>query len=328
MAALGGGGENSTDIKEAIIDLYLAIKIRSTEELDAINDDALKSEKQKLMDDQDAFQVLEYIRSSIEIIMNLKIDDLEKGSARKSASEHSQSMQQSMTSVSLANFSVASNNLILQSMKDALAAMISSRETQDAVEKTKQGAIPRPYERIIQKLEADIRGHIRLEHEMKIHMDYLEGKTEKLEREAKASDAEHAALQSQVDSLQGKMKLLREDRDEKDAVIRKQRDALQEMREKVKLLEGRVDTLKNERMSTAAVSQVAGSSQILSQAETLLIRQSVLPGTTTAAGLEQQPRQYNSIDIGNDMAPGQRLAHAKWHTNTNISHKKRALQQQ
>ena len=32
-------------------------------------------------------------------------------------------------------------------------------------------------------MEADIRGHIRLEHEMKIHMDYLEGKVEKFEKE-------------------------------------------------------------------------------------------------------------------------------------------------
>lgn len=90
---MGGGGENSTDIKEAIIDLYLAIKIRSTEELDAINDDALKDEKQKLMEDQDAFQVLEYIRSSIEIIMNLKIDDLEKNSRKGSNEGESSRLQ-------------------------------------------------------------------------------------------------------------------------------------------------------------------------------------------------------------------------------------------
>lgn len=40
--------EESTDIrsvKEAIIDLYLAIKIRSTDELDQINDDNLADEK-------------------------------------------------------------------------------------------------------------------------------------------------------------------------------------------------------------------------------------------------------------------------------------------
>lgn len=43
------------NIKEAIIDLYLAIKIRSTDELDQINDDGLKDEKTKLMESVDCF---------------------------------------------------------------------------------------------------------------------------------------------------------------------------------------------------------------------------------------------------------------------------------
>jgi hypothetical protein len=41
--------ENPRSIKEAIIDLYLAIKIRSTEELDQINDGNLQDEKSKLI---------------------------------------------------------------------------------------------------------------------------------------------------------------------------------------------------------------------------------------------------------------------------------------
>ena len=47
--------ESVITIKEAIVDLYLAIKIRSTEELDQINDDALKKEKIKLMEDMDCY---------------------------------------------------------------------------------------------------------------------------------------------------------------------------------------------------------------------------------------------------------------------------------
>jgi len=50
--------EESTDvrnIKEAIIDLYLAIKIRSTDELDKINDNNLNDEKGKLMSSVDCF---------------------------------------------------------------------------------------------------------------------------------------------------------------------------------------------------------------------------------------------------------------------------------
>jgi hypothetical protein len=45
--------------------------------LDKIDEDHLSKEKVKLIK-QDGFQILEYIRSSIEIIMNLKIEDLEK----------------------------------------------------------------------------------------------------------------------------------------------------------------------------------------------------------------------------------------------------------
>jgi hypothetical protein len=86
-------------------------------------------------------------------------------------------------------------------MKDALIHMIQNKETADNFEicenlegtdmdklnnkinKILKNGPPLVYEKIIQKLESDIRGHIRLEHEMKIHMDYLEGKIEKYEKE-------------------------------------------------------------------------------------------------------------------------------------------------
>lgn len=79
----GSSQSKERSIKEAIIDLYLAIKIRSTEELDRINDGNLMDEKEKLMLGADCYQILEYIRSSIEIIMNLKIEDLEKNDGKK-----------------------------------------------------------------------------------------------------------------------------------------------------------------------------------------------------------------------------------------------------
>ena len=42
-----------------------------------MSDERLDKEKKKILQ-QDAFKVLDYIRSSIEIIMNIKIEDLEK----------------------------------------------------------------------------------------------------------------------------------------------------------------------------------------------------------------------------------------------------------
>ena len=205
------------NIKEAIIDLYLAIKIRSTDELDQINDDGLKDEKTKLMESVDCFQILEYIRSSIEIIMNLKIDDLEKNENSKRKDGQSGLPSEQVTSrgqeTDVDGISVESKNLIQQSMKEALLHMV---KTTKATKMTAKGEPPKEYEKIIQKLEADIRGHIRLEHEMKIHMDYLEAKVEKFEKEQKNVDVTTSTMARQMESLTEKLQLIRGDRDDKD----------------------------------------------------------------------------------------------------------------
>ena len=228
-------------MKEAIIDLYLAIKIRSTEELDQINESNLRHEKQKLLKSCDCFQILEYIRSSIEIIMNLKIEDLEKNDQKKrrEATQRGQSTTRKGhdTEMSLSGISVASQNLILQSMKDALIHMIENNETADNVEfvpvenSSKDGDLvqhtaakiargpPVVYEKIIQKLESDIRGHIRLEHEMKIHMDYLEGKIEKLQKDYDALAQDKEQLDLNVVDLKRSLQEVKEDRDLKEAQL-------------------------------------------------------------------------------------------------------------
>ena len=78
-------------LKEAIIDLYLAIKIRSAEEvfsqiliiqLEKVDKKSIEKEKYKLMQN-DGFVVLEYIRASIEIIMSLKIEELDSSHSKK-----------------------------------------------------------------------------------------------------------------------------------------------------------------------------------------------------------------------------------------------------
>lgn len=67
----------------------------------------LEEEKQKL-EKVSGFQVLEYVRTSIEIIMNLKIEDLEKEFNNRNMFE--KDSQGSENGVS--TMSVASNNLI------------------------------------------------------------------------------------------------------------------------------------------------------------------------------------------------------------------------
>ena len=98
--------------------------------------------------------------------------------------------------------------------------MVENGETGDLGGGKKIGP-PAVYEKIIQKLESDIRGHIRLEHEMKIHMDYLEGKVEKFEKEESTREQETEKVNRQITSLQEKIQLIRGDRDVKDAQLKK-----------------------------------------------------------------------------------------------------------
>ena len=79
----------------------------------------LEEEKSKL-EKVSGFQVLEYVRTSIEIIMNLKIEDLEKEFNNRKRFEKDSFDGAAST------MSAASNNLIQQSMKDAINAMMET----------------------------------------------------------------------------------------------------------------------------------------------------------------------------------------------------------
>jgi hypothetical protein len=58
---------------------------------------------------------------------------------------------------------------------------------------------------MLQKLEADIRGHIRLEHEMKLHLDYLEGKVEELENASLKSSQDKKSFTKKIKDLEEKL---------------------------------------------------------------------------------------------------------------------------
>jgi len=70
--------ENYVTLKEAILELYLSVKIRSDEEIDLYTEEQFKIEK-KQMREVDGFTLIDYIKSSIEILMNMKIDEGNEG---------------------------------------------------------------------------------------------------------------------------------------------------------------------------------------------------------------------------------------------------------
>ena len=135
---------------------------------------------------------------------------------------------------SFSSRSVNPNSFVMASMKEALAAASSVKqinkkqfnpkgatiqgggllqELNDSLNQRcgNKEQLPQEYEKLLQKMESDIRGHIRLrttniyfnylqlEHEMKIHLDYLEGKVEELE---------NSTLKLTVDKKQTSKKLM------------------------------------------------------------------------------------------------------------------------
>ena len=93
-------------------------------------------------------QIIAYIAQSIDIIINMKNDELEPEKLQLS---NAGDPIPTVTSIG----SVQSNNLIMQSMKEALKGM------NEKAKRYKENGTNQ-YERIIQKLESDVRGHIKV----------------------------------------------------------------------------------------------------------------------------------------------------------------------
>ena len=61
-------------LKEGLLELYLSVKIRSDDEIDNYNEELFKEEKRQLME-VDGFALIDYIKSSIEVLMNMKVEE-------------------------------------------------------------------------------------------------------------------------------------------------------------------------------------------------------------------------------------------------------------
>ena len=90
-----------TALREGILELYLSVKIRSDDEIDNYNEDLFREEKLQ-MKKMDGFSLIDQIKTSIEMLMNMKVEeqdeienpDLFDGSLdalRRSINRHEQS---------------------------------------------------------------------------------------------------------------------------------------------------------------------------------------------------------------------------------------------
>lgn len=69
-------------VHKAIIDLYLEVKVRTWNEIDRLGENQLKRERECLLG-KDSLTVLDYIKTSIEILMQLKDDGNENAGTKQ-----------------------------------------------------------------------------------------------------------------------------------------------------------------------------------------------------------------------------------------------------
>lgn len=125
----------------------------------------VEAEKEKLKD-ADEFMILDYIRSSIEILMNLKIEEYEEEFEEK--------------------------------MKKWIKEM---KKSEKEVENSDEDDAPNNYEKLIQKLEADVWNHISVEQQLKL---YVESYQQKLEEEENLNDQYEKDISKLKDLLKDK----------------------------------------------------------------------------------------------------------------------------
>ena len=144
----------SPDLRNSLIDLYLDVKIRSSDEIDEYDTVKFQKEKDKL-EQLELITIVEYIKSSIEILMNMKLDESEQKNSTK--------------------YRPSSRPYFKRDDKP----LFSSEAGKSAISDYEP---PKEYEKVIQKLEGDIRNHIRVEQQLKLHIETVHNKMEEYEK--------------------------------------------------------------------------------------------------------------------------------------------------
>lgn len=70
-------------MRKAVLELFLSVKIRSDEEIENYNKDTFEKEKTDL-NDIDGFVLIDYIKQSIEMLMNMKMEETQQQPEPKS----------------------------------------------------------------------------------------------------------------------------------------------------------------------------------------------------------------------------------------------------
>ena len=175
--------ENYITLKEAILELYLSVKIRSDEEIDNYTEEQFRIEKEQ-MKEVDGFTLIDYIKSSIEILMNMKIEENDEGSSveikeKKKIKGKKQKVNDDLGN----NIPKIDDRTPTSSIMDLQKKLDQISSPESSVSESSIPAAHKEYEKILRQLESECRNHIKVEQQMKLHIECLQEKIESANKE-------------------------------------------------------------------------------------------------------------------------------------------------
>lgn len=132
--------------------------MRSNDEIDRFGQDQFKKERERLLK-FDSLTVLDYIKTSIEILMQIKGENGEDGANNNSNTMHG---------LDNLNSGRISNKL----NETGLSSTFKSIDLP-----------PKEYEQQLQLYEAEVRSHIKVQQQLKLHIEVLNDRIEEFEKE-------------------------------------------------------------------------------------------------------------------------------------------------
>eukprot|EP00347_Sterkiella_histriomuscorum_P017361 403349677 len=220
--------ENYETLKEALLELYLSVKIRSDDEIDCYTEEQFKQEKD-MMKEVDGFTLIDYIKSSIEILMNMKIEENEQQqkdlgqdtfkhinfeSKKKSKKLKNQNLKEDNKSKERAipkidDKTPTSSILDLQLKLEQVSSPASSNSSHSQ-STCSIPAAHKEYEKALRALESECRNHIKVEQQMKLHIECLQEKLDSTtkERDQLQSSCEETS-QEHEDEIQKLNKIIK-----------------------------------------------------------------------------------------------------------------------
>ena len=136
------------------------------------------------MKEVDGFTLIDYIKSSIEILMNMKIEENDGGSSVEIKDKKKIKGKKQKVNDDLGNNipkidarTPTSSIMNLQKKLDQISSPESS------VSESSIPAAHKEYEKILRQLESECRNHIKVEQQMKLHIECLQEKIESANKE-------------------------------------------------------------------------------------------------------------------------------------------------